>query len=391
MEIKNSYKPLILYFFCIITYSFAAIMNNKLLQQATILKELSYNIVENIYYHQLRGYFFAIFTLLVFRSYFKLWQIVIVSIILYVFSLFVVGFFDFPFHLARLYSVFYPGANLVIIISLFCHIISDIKIPKIDFLALFFISIFSAYLLVECFLKYDFYKIQMIDIQGIKNLMILNIIPIAIFLFIFTTNYKSKESPQNKIVNVSLIIKNIELELLSVFVIFYILMTIFFGYEVYALTESLLIISISEAKYYIFFAMLIPTIFMRNFISRYNSHLINILCIGMLLLMFISMSFWGKNIIVNSIFWFIIALLLYILFWSNLYILAEKFQPPYLDFAIIIYFLVASVGYYCGYVNSDITEDTIGKNAFLISICLILGVLFVYYLVSYKKNNFKNW
>lgn len=388
MKTKINYKALIPYFLCTMTYSFAAIMNAGLMEHVFVLKELSYNDLEKIYYYDILGYIFGAFALLICNNYFTLRKIVIFNLLIYILSVFALSFIALNPKLTAIYSMVYSGTDIIIVTILLCYIFNDKKIINIDALSLFFLSIVTAYFLVEFCLSHNPYQA---DLNLTRNLVILNIIPIAIFLFIFIFADNFNSSTQNKNTGSLSILKNIELELLSSFVIFYILMTIFWGYEVYALTDSLLMISVSDTKYYIFIAMLATSILAPRFIFKYNPHKINILSILCLLLLFLSMPFWGISFFLDSICWFLIGMILYMYFWSNLFILAEKFESANLQLTIILYTLAASIGYYCGYLTIEITEDTIGEKSFLISICFVLFVLLGYYLYLYKKNNLKEW
>lgn len=391
MKATINYRALIPYFFCILTYSFASIMNTRLIGEILVLHEVSYNTLESVYFYDILGYFLAAASLLVFSSYFNFWKIVTFNLVIYVLSVFSLGLFDFPTRLMELYSMIYSGTNLVIITILLCYMFNDEKVININALGIFFLSMCGAYFGVEYFLSKGNNTKALGDVSQIHKLLILNIVPIAVFLFIFTFGASFRSSLKKVTINSLSVLKNIELELLSVFTIFYILMTIFFGYDIYALTDSLLMISVSEAKYYIFIAMIITAIFTPKYIFKYNAHKINIACISILLIMFASMPLWGASFFLDSICWFVIGMVLYMFFWSNLFIIAEKFSSPYLQLAILLYILSASIGYYCGYLTIDIEEDTVGENSFLIAICFVLGVLLLYYLYSYRKNNYKRW
>ena len=72
-------------------------------------------------------------------------------------------------------------------------------------------------------------------------------------------------------------------------------------------------------------------------------------------------------------------------FIGNIFILTEKFEGINFTSALAIYTLAASMGYYCGYITSDTSEETLGPNGFLISICFVLTSLLLYYLYLFKK------
>jgi membrane protein DedA with SNARE-associated domain len=53
--------------------------------------------------------------------------------------------------------------------------------------------------------------------------------------------------------------------------------------------------------------------------------------------------------------------------------------------------LASSIGYYCSYVVANNVESGDDEYNFLISICLVLIALLIYYLYRYKKSNLGRW
>jgi hypothetical protein len=234
------------------------------------------------------------------------------------------------------------------------------------------------------------YEKTLVDLSSVRKLVIVNIILIVNFLgaFIFHPCFHLLK---NKTVNSLVVLKNMDLELLASFTIFYIIMTIFYDYEIYKFTETLLMISVSAIKYYILSMMFFVSIFASKFIFKYNMHKINMVCITILLFMLLSTPFWGDDIVSSSICWFIIATALYLYFCSNLLMLAAKFTHFYLQLAIILYALAGAVGYYCSYIIADNVDSADNEYNFLISICFVLAGLLTYYLYRYRKNNLGRW
>jgi hypothetical protein len=182
-----------------------------------------------------------------------------------------------------------------------------------------------------------------------------------------------------------------ELETIAGFMIFYVFMVILNGYEVFALTEHLLILSVTNAKYYMIGAILGGIYALPKLQKSTNMYKANIVCLGILLLIFATMPIWGLYYFTSAVLWVFIGILLYVFFIFNILILTEKFDSVDLYYAILIFCLSSAVGFYAGYVTIDATEDTIGENGFLISICFVLLALMVYYMLRFKKDKLSKW
>ena len=390
MNTKINYKASIPYFICITTYMFAAIVNIQVVEQVLVFKEIPAGLLDQVYHYDILGYLIGSLMLLFFSNYFHLQKIIIFNLLIYALSVYNVGFSTFSELFQKIYPMIYSLTNSVIITSLLYYIFSDKRITHKYSIAFFLFSIFIAYFLAQIVLYYIFLGTDSPDLVLIRILVIVNIIPITIFLCSFLLSscfHQLKTKPVNSLI----VLKNIDLELLASFSIFYITMTVFYGYETYKFTDNLLMISVSNIRYYIFAGILLLAVFLSKFIFNYNPHKINIACITALLLMFSSISFWSNDILLSSISWFLIAIFLYLYFCSNLLIIATKFTDFYLQLAIILYTLAGAVGYFCSYIaaeNADVNDD---RYNFLIPICLILGTTLLYYLYRYQRNQLEKW
>jgi MFS family permease len=390
MNTKINYKASIPYFICITTYMFAAIVNIQVVEQVLVFKEIPAGLLDQVYHYDILGYLIGSLMLLFFSNYFHLQKIIIFNLLIYALSVYNVGFSAFSELFQKIYPMIYSLTNSVIITSLLYYIFSDKRITHKYSIAFFLFSIFIAYFLAQIVLYYIFLGTDSPDLVLIRILVIVNIIPITIFLCSFLLSscfHQLKIKPVNSLI----VLKNIDLELLASFSIFYITMTVFYGYETYKFTDNLLMISVSNIRYYIFAGILLLAVFLSKFIFNYNPHKINIACITALLLMFSSISFWSNDILLSSISWFLIAIFLYLYFCSNLLIIAAKFTDFYLQLAIILYTLAGAVGYFCSYIaaeNADVNDD---RYNFLIPICLILGTTLLYYLYRYQRNQLEKW
>jgi hypothetical protein len=182
-----------------------------------------------------------------------------------------------------------------------------------------------------------------------------------------------------------------ELESIAAFMTFYVLMIILNGYEVYALTEHLLILSVTSSKYYMIGAILAGIYLLPKLCDSLNMYKVNIICLSVLTLIFATMPIWGLHYFISAVLWVFIGILLYTFFIFNILILTEKFEPVDLYYAILIFCLSGATGFYAGYITIDTAEDTIGENGFLVSICFVLPALMVYYMLRFKKDKLSRW
>jgi len=168
-------------------------------------------------------------------------------------------------------------------------------------------------------------------------------------------------------------------------------MAIFYDYEIYELTDTLLTITVSEIKYYIFISILFTSIISPKFFFQKNYHKVNILCIVTLIFTFLVIPYWSSNLILSAFCWFIISMTLYLYFWLNLLILAQKFTDSNLQLGIVLYMLSASIGYYCSYVIMSNINIIDNEYNLVTTICSVLFFLLIYYFYRYKKYNLAKW
>jgi len=120
-------------------------------------------------------------------------------------------------------------------------------------------------------------------------------------------------------------------------------------------------------------------------IPKFNKHNINIVCLASLVILFLLTHIIVGNEFKISLVLLSIGVFIFLPLMSSIAILTEKFEGVNLACAIAIYVLAASIGNYCGYITIDISESSLGRDGFLISICFVLMSLLLYYLYLFKK------
>jgi hypothetical protein len=365
-------------------------MNYTIVEQILVLNEATTLILYKVNYYNILGYVVASLALFIFNSYANFERIVIFTLLAYVVSTFNIGFFEFSGIIQKIYPMIYSGSNLIIITSLLYYTFNNKNLNQEYLFCFSVLNCFIAYFLAHFILSYKSFEVILLNIVSIRELIIINIISVVIFLGAFISNHYFHSSKQ-KMTNISIVLRNIDLELLSSFSVFYIIMAIFYDYEIYEFTDTLLIITVSEIKYYIFISILFTSIISSKFFFQKNYHKVNILCIVILIFTFLVIPYWSSNLILSAFCWFIISMTLYLYFWLNLLILAQKFTDSNLQLGIILYMLSASVGYYCSYVIMSNIKSIDNEYNLVTTICSVLFFLLIYYFYRYKKYNLAKW
>lgn len=185
----------------------------------------------------------------------------------------------------------------------------------------------------------------------------------------------------------SSLIKNIELQLLTGFVVSYVTLDILWYYEAFALKKELALINLNLILKYIFIAIIISIIPISYILNKVNKYLANLLLTLILLTCFILLSFHGSNKTLNIIYVSIIGSCLASIFICNILILIDKFKEYELRTALFSYFSMCTIGIYAGALSSHAPYGSINSNDFLFSIFSVVGSFVIYhfwYLIKYR-------
>ncbi|HJD56386.1 MAG TPA: MFS transporter [Rickettsia endosymbiont of Pyrocoelia pectoralis] len=178
----------------------------------------------------------------------------------------------------------------------------------------------------------------------------------------------------------SSLIRNIELQLLTGFVVSYVTLDILWYYEAFALREKLALINLELILTYIFIAIIISIIPISYILNKVNKYFANLLLTLILLTCFILLSFHGTSKTFNIIYISIIGSCLVSIFICNILILIDKFREYELRTALFSYFSMCTIGIYAGALSSYIPFGIVNNNDFLFSIFSVVGSFVVYHL-----------
>ena len=182
-------------------------------------------------------------------------------------------------------------------------------------------------------------------------------------------------------------IKNIELQILTGFVVSYTILDIFWYYEAFALKKVLALISLKVVLKYIFMAIVLSIIPTCYILDKVNKYLANFLLTLILLISIILLSLFGSDETLNILYISLIGSCLGLIFICNILILIDKFKEYELRTALFSYFSMCSIGIYAGTLSSASPYTKVNGNEFLFSICTVVGSFVIYhfwYLIRYR-------
>jgi len=185
----------------------------------------------------------------------------------------------------------------------------------------------------------------------------------------------------------SSLIKNVELQILTGFVVSYTTLDIFWYYEAFALKKELALVSLTLILKYIFIGTIFSIIPICYIIDKVNKYLANFLLILILLISIILLAIHGTNKTLNILYLTLIGSCLGSIFICNILILIDKFRGYELRTTLFSYFSMCSIGIYAGALSSAFPYGFTKGNDFLFSIFSVVGSFIVYhlwYLIKYR-------
>ena len=338
---------------------------------------------EQIDLYKFWGYMAGSVVLLLIVKAFSFKKIIVFCIFLYWLSVFNIIFIDVSYEITLLYFPLYSGTVIVMSALLLGYILSDSRVDNNYSVFIYSSSILIAYLASEFFEYIDFDNSK----HAWRVLIALNILFVGAFILtLFLSKAYSNKIDLNEY-RFSPVLKRSELEILVTFSVFYCLMVMQHGYNMYALSDSLFTFEPITKKYFRLMAITVAIVLNKYYISGFkNRYKVNIACIVALMLLFVSVNYWGKSLYLTIVGRAGLISAAYILLINGLLILADKFRGINLFNSLSLYIAGAVFGSYCGYITIGVEKYALGPNGFLISICFVLLGLLLYYLYFFKKH-----
>lgn len=212
------------------------------------------------------------------------------------------------------------------------------------------------------------------------------ILGILIFLLISTFLSKAPSIPSPLFKSsFPVLMKNIELQIISAFTVTYISSSIYWDYETFIIAhKSTALTSISTQKT-MALSLLVSIIPLSIIITKFNKYtLILIFTIalfsGCLLLPKFTTTPLGINIVLSFI-----GISLFAIFITNILILCQKFMGEELSTSLTAYFWMSTIGTYIGIISTDKFMKELNELGFLLSLHCTLGMFLAYYILQFIK------
>ncbi len=369
------------YFFCVVVYFVILATNDTFLTSHHSNQEVSFTEYDQIEYYKILGYMVASIFLLIFSRIIPLNMAITLGTILYFLSMMAISLGDITSQTNFLYFSLYAASYIVVGSAIFLYILCDTKVSNSFTLICVCLAAVVSFVINEI----KFFLLTSNKPTGLTELIITNVILLVVLVLINRGYPIFKREIKSTDYNFSGVVKNMELEILCGFSLFYILMIVIDGYDVYSITNHLFTIVDSSIHNYMMLLIVFIVSLLMLYIKKVNIHIVNISAIGLSFSLFVTISYWAEYKVLGLIGWFVLGLLLSVVAICNVFVITKKFDEINLVTAVSLYLLGCSGGYYCGYITIDTSEDTLGENGFLISVCFVLFSLLAYYIYLFKK------
>ena len=378
MTKNNRMHAFFTYFSCVVVYFVILSTNETFLTSQLSNYEISFTEYDQIEYYKILGYVAGAIFLLMFSTVFSLNVGMILGAILYFLSIMVISSADITSQTNFFYFALYSASYTVVGSTIFLYILCDTDLGS-DF------TLICTCLASSIAIFLNEIKFFIITSPGVKGVVMANVILIGALVLINFSYPIFKKKIKTTDYNFSGVVRNMELEIISGFSLFYILMVVIDGYDIYSITDQLFTIVDSSIRRYMIALIVFIVSLLILYIKKVNIHMVNIGSVGLAFILFVTMKYWAEYKILGLIGWFVLGLVLSIIAVGNLFVITKKFDEMNLVTSISLYLLGCCSGYYCGYITIDTAEDTLSENGFLISICFVLFSLLIYYVYLFRK------
>lgn len=380
---ENSFSGFLVYSLCAVSFYCCVLINAKILEDFFAYEHLSFYDFDHIEFLKMMGYVLASAIVVLFTSILSFYRVTLVAMPLNFLCCFCIILFELDNFIMTLSLIVYGATSLMMVLLFIDKMFELRRSKKLNLVILLPAEMLISYIIIV------YFNLFSID-EGSDDIDIIytfkaNIIPLLVFCGMIFSFKRYRDKRDSEDYNFNIVIRNMELESLMAFVVFFVLMSIRNGYEVFSLSHQMRSISSETISFICFSAIGIPVILFKFFLSKLNIHKTNIISLICLISLFLLLPVLGQDstfLIINLI---SIGVAIVLFFIGNIFILTRKFEGINFTSALAIYTLAASMGYYCGYITSDTSEETLGPNGFLISICFVLTSLLLYYLYLFKK------
>lgn len=375
------------YFICNFLFWLVSNVNYNLVSYYFEKTDLSLNELSMMNYYRMIGVGVSAFFLVLLYSLVDVKKLLIFSLTLYLISQ-INLILSNSIEMVRLYYLLLSTASGLLIFLLLGLTLMSNETNEEMSLTMFFGAVVLAFVVSDVLLDYVLFKNPS---PNLNSIMSMNIIPIFIIISIIVFNNSidiTRIPAPSNFVN---ILRYMELESLQGFVLFFIIMIVVEGNDVYEVTNSLVYLTVNDTRYYMAIAMLTALYPIAKLMVKYKNHTLNLINITIATILFGTLPIWTNYIQFGFVCWVVIALIAYQILVNNILLIFEKFDHQDRFSALIIYFIMCTLGLYSGYFTILAMEETLGQNAFTYSITIVLATIFLYYLYRFIKDKLYRW
>ncbi len=181
----------------------------------------------------------------------------------------------------------------------------------------------------------------------------------------------------------SFLISNIELQVLTGFMVSYVTFEILWYYEDFAIQQGLTLSKMEVIIHYMLMSIFFAAAPAVLILKRMNKYLVNLIAIIVLLITFYLLGFYVRSFVSATSFLCIISVSLSLICICNILILSDKFESQDFRTAITIYCTMCAIGMFAGALSTDSASKE--DHDFLFSTFAVVGTFVIYYLWYFVK------
>jgi hypothetical protein len=283
----------------------------------------------------------------------------------------------------KIYYIFSGSARLGVLIPLIFLIIKDTKSTEKSILSfklsLFCFSVVCGYFIAKFILSLKFFAVTDVTIKRFMdvNIFLIGVILASMFYLLrFNTKTKTANYSFGQVVNF------VKIEYISGFVVFYVMIYIMHGYELYDFSDNLALMIDGNIKYIMCFLLLCAIYFTNKFLLYYDQNL-SLIVIGLVLLtIFYFIKDLPNSMLIDFFVWSIIFWCLYQIVACNIVSILKKMDEHLLWDVLLGYSTSCVFGFFCGYFIIVKSGRRVTAEEFLYSTAMMIGAMVIYVVVK---------
>lgn len=384
MERNYSNVRLFTYISSVILLAFSINVNFDIARHYFAQEAVVQNYIDFVFFDRAWSAIIATTTLLFVYHYFRAKKIVTFLLVIYIFAQ-VNTIVSINENMIRIYYFILISTGFALFVFLFSLMLVETNVREEMNLALFFSALIIGFLCSELA---NHFLLSSVNSITLNRMMGFNLLPTSMMIFIFALNSSFSVGKRRQLPDFLVALRFSELEAMIIFSVFFILMSLF--EERSLLENKLSLVHFSEDAIWYYFCLVLAALIypVTYFAKKAPFHELNLICLLTLIACFSFMKLWVGHMIIGFVIWIVIALSLYLLFTGNIMMLFKKFHLKDMFGVLMLYFFIGSIGVYASHISAVNADEILGEQvaASGLSISIVLGTIFVYYLFRFKKD-----